>query len=954
MSKIIKFVYFSLFFSIIIAVVYISNIYKDELIQEKQNEYFTTNTAQLNREINKLISDKKASQLMMLQQVVSDHQILELIKTKKFDVNSYKYIFQKLQLYGKVKGSRVQFIDSKGISLWRSWDSVTGDNLANIRQDVSSMVKSPRVISSISVGKYDMTFKTMMPIFNNENSFIGSIELISNFDSIVDELKHSGYNSLVLVDKHYKEQIIFPLTKTFVDDYYVANHNADKQMLAFIKNKGVTHFISPYHSYVIDGNTAVFNYALFDEKEVFLGNILLAKDMSSFHKLKIEPIESKVQGLLAIFIILISFGFYVLGKNYNLRLKMDRLLFFSLGIFIFIYLFYFLAVHFYYKEQETSYTQAYNESVKINFENITSKYADIAQIIFKLEIENSKIFEILKKAQNSSEKDEARKELYEQLKDKYEQNKLYGLRQLHFHLSNNESFLRMHKPDLYGDDLTRSRPTVRWVNEHHQRVDGFEEGRVYNGFRHIFPLFYQSDSSNKFYMGSVEISFSSFSFIKDLASTDRCKGSFLIKSDIVNTTLFTSQKSNYENSMYGGWSFDKAVTEKLRNLSIDADISLIGPQEYVSIQEKIEKGEVFSIRNENKDYLFTFIPLKNPITNEVVAVFILQKNNTIFLNMQNSKRIAYFVGFVLLLFVFMYMYKETSLKREYRLLLRKTQRILDAQDSIVLIIDKEGILEVNKKFLDFFSYDSLAVFQLHYKYISEKFLEDDRFFHMESMEDKRDCVKKLSTLDPKDKIVSMLDKNGAVHYFSIQENKLEDNYLLELSDISDTMREKFLFIDKAYTDSLTGAYNREYFNTNSEAIINSKNNSLHLGIIFCDIDLFKNVNDTYGHDVGDEVLKQMVKIIRKTVRSNDIIIRWGGEEFVILLYVESLNILVKIANNIREAIAAERFENVGKLTCSFGLSGYHKGEDIQKAIKRADEALYEAKESGRNRVKFKF
>jgi len=225
---------------------------------------------------------------------------------------------------------------------------------------------------------------------------------------------------------------------------------------------------------------------------------------------------------------------------------------------------------------------------------------------------------------------------------------------------------------------------------------------------------------------------------------------------------------------------------------------------------------------------------------------------------------------------------------------------------------------------------------------------------MESMEDKRDCVKKLSTLDPKDKIVSMLDKNGAVHYFSIQENKLEDNYLLELSDISDTMREKFLFIDKAYTDSLTGAYNREYFNTNSEAIINSKNNSLHLGIIFCDIDLFKNVNDIYGHDVGDEVLKQMVKIMHKTVRSNDIIIRWGGEEFVILLYVESLNILVKIANNIREAIAAERFENVGKLTCSFGLSGYHKGEDIQKAIKRADEALYEAKESGRNRVKFKF
>jgi diguanylate cyclase (GGDEF)-like protein len=934
--------------------VYISNIYKDELIQEKQNEYFTTNTAQLNREINKLISDKKASQLMMLQQVVSDHQVLELIKTKKFDANSYKYIFQKLELYGDMKGTRVQFIDSKGICLWRSWDSVIGDNLANIREDVSSMIKSPRVISSISVGKYDMTFKTMMPIFNDENSFIGSIELISNFDSIVDDLKHSGYNSLVLVDKQYRAQITSPLTKTFIDDYYVANHNADKQMLAFIKSKGVTHFISPYHSYVIDKNTAVFNYALFDEKEVFLGNILLAKDISSFHKFKIEPIESKVQGLLAIFIILISLGFYVLGKNYNLRLKMDRLLFFSFSIFIFIYLFYFLAVHFYYKEQENSYTHAYNESTKFNFENISTKYSDIAQIIFKLEIENAKIFEILKKAQDTSQRDEARKELHEQLKDKYEQNKLYGLRQLHFHLSNNESFLRMHKPDMYGDDLTNSRPTIRWVNEHHQRVDGFEEGRVYNGFRHIFPLFYQSDSSNKFYMGSVEISFSSFSFIKDLTSTDGCKGSFLIKSDIVNTKLFTSQKSNYENSMYEGWSFDKAVTEKLRNLSIDADISLIGPQKYAYIQENIEKGKVFSIRNEKKDYLFTFIPLKNPITNEVVAVFILQQDKSIFLNMQNSKRIAYLVGFILLLFVFMYMYKEISLKKEYRLLLRKTQRILDAQDSILLIMNKDEILEVNKKFLDFFGYASLAVFKLHYRYIAEQFLDDERCFHMKNIENKRDWIEKLASIDAKDKIVSMMDKQGDVCYFSIQENKIEDNYLLVLSDISDTMKEKFRFIDKAYTDSLTGAYNREYFNANSETIINSTHNGLHLGIIFCDIDLFKNVNDTYGHDVGDEVLKKMVKIMRKTVRSNDIIIRWGGEEFVILLHVESLNVLVKIANNIREAIAAEMFENVGKLTCSFGLSGYHKGEDIEKAIKRADEALYEAKESGRNRVKFQF
>ncbi|MDD2356797.1 MAG: diguanylate cyclase [Thiovulaceae bacterium] len=953
MSKIIKLVYFTLFFSILVAVVYVSNIYKDELIQEKEKEYFTSNTEQLNRQINKLISDKKASQLMMLQQLVADHKVLQLINIKQFDSNSYKYIFQKLQLYGDIKGSRVQFISANGVSLSRSWDSVTGDNLVNIRQDVASMIKSPRIISSISIGKYNMTFKTMMPIFNSENSFIGSIELISTFDSMVEELKHFGYNSLVLVDKQYKKQITYPITKTFIGDYYVANTNADKQMLQFIKSKGAEHFISPYYSYVIDKNTAVFNYALFDEKEVFLGNILLAKDISSFRDSKIEPIKSDVQGLLVIFIIFISLGFYVLGNNYNLHLKIDRLLFFSFSIFILIYLFYFLGVYFYYHEQENSYRYSYNESVKVDFENISNKYSDIAEIMFKLEIENVKIFEILKKAQDPSKKDEAREELYEQLKDKYEQNKLYGVRQLHFHLSNNESFLRMHKPNIYGDNLTKSRPTVRWVNEHHQRIDGFEEGKIYSGFRHIFPLFYQYDSSNKFYMGSVEISFSSFSFIKNLANTDGCQGSFLVKSDIVNSTLFTSQKSNYENSIYAGWSFDKAVREKLRNLSIDADISLIGSQKYAYIEEKIDKGEVFSISDKNENYLFTFIPLKNPITNEVVAIFILQKNNAIFLNMQNSKRIAYLLGFILLLFVFMYMYKEISLKKEYKLLLRKTQRILDAQDSILLIMNKDEILEVNKKFLDFFGYASLAIFKLHDRDISEKFLDDERCFHIKNIENKRDWIEKLASIDSKDKIVSMMDKKGDVYYFSIQENKMEDNYLLELSDISDTMKEKFRFIDKAYTDSLTGAYNREYFNASNETIINSTHNGLHLGIIFCDIDLFKNVNDTYGHDVGDQVLKQIVQIMRKTIRVDDLIVRWGGEEFVIFLNIDSMDILIKIANNIREAIESEVFDNVEKITCSFGLSIYNKDEDIYEAIKRADEALYEAKRSGRNRVNFK-
>ena len=949
MSRIIKFIYFILFISILLAVIAVSNLYTRNLIKAKQNEYFTQSTTDLNIQISRLISEKRENQLSMLQQLTTDKKVLKLVKTKKFDADSFDYLLAKLHLYGDSNGSWLQIIDKEGVSIARSWNSNEGDNLTFIRSDVVSMIKFPKAISSISVGKYDMSFKTMLPIYDDKNRFVGFIELISNFDSIAQKLKDMGYKPLVLVNKAYKNQLIYPMTKKFVDDYYVSNKNADEYILEELRSKGVTYFISPDHGYVIDKNIAYFNYALFDQKELFLGNILLAKDISSFNMTELDQIKNSANILTIVLIILLIISFYVLSKDYTAVWKIDSVFYFSLALFLFFYALYFLAVHFYFQEQEDSSVHSYNEAVKVDFEKISDRYSNIAKMIFKLDIENIKVFETLKKAQSSAQKDQAAEELYNLLRDKYETYKTYGVRQLHFYFSNNESFLKMDNPQTHEDDFANIRLTAGWANQYHQRVDGFEEGQIFNGFRHLFPLFYQYNPSNKLYLGSVEISFDTFSLLQDLIRSNRCKGSFLIKSDLIK-----SRKINYEDSMYKGWSFDKAVTKRLKNLFIDADISLIYSKNYNFINKSIQKGEIFSIDDASEDYLFTFIPLQNPLTKQIVAVFILQKDKAIFLNLDNSKQISYLVGFILLLFIFMYMYKEISIKKEYKLLLRKTQRILDAQDSIVVITGKDGVLDVNKKFLDFFGFISLYAFKLHYRCISDKFINDSRLFHLEDFENKRAWIAELAKRESRDKIVSMMDKNAEVHYFMIQESRIDENYLLELSDISDTVREKFKFISKAYTDTLTGAYNREYFNANIEKIINSQMNNSQLGIMFCDIDFFKNVNDTYGHDIGDQVLKQIVELMKKMIRSNDIVIRWGGEEFVILLYVDSVNILVKIANNLRIAIEEELFDPVGRLTCSFGLSGYQKGEDILKSIKRADEALYEAKKSGRNKVKFKF
>lgn len=117
-----------------------------------------------------------------------------------------------------------------------------------------------------------------------------------------------------------------------------------------------------------------------------------------------------------------------------------------------------------------------------------------------------------------------------------------------------------------------------------------------------------------------------------------------------------------------------------------------------------------------------------------------------------------------------------------------------------------------------------------------------------------------------------------------------------------------------------------------------------------DLDKFKSVNDTYGHQAGDEVLKELALILKTNVRESDIVGRWGGEEFIIIAPNTNMEDAVKLAEKLREKISEFKFSFAGHKTGSFGVATYRVGDDEKSLIKRADDALYHAKESGRNKV----
>lgn len=166
-------------------------------------------------------------------------------------------------------------------------------------------------------------------------------------------------------------------------------------------------------------------------------------------------------------------------------------------------------------------------------------------------------------------------------------------------------------------------------------------------------------------------------------------------------------------------------------------------------------------------------------------------------------------------------------------------------------------------------------------------------------------------------------------------------------DITDKKRVEELSI----TDRLTGLYNRlkldELFALH---LAIARRHKSAFSILLLDIDKFKSVNDTYGHQVGDSVLKELATILKENIRGEDAVGRWGGEEFLVLLPLCHSEEALIFAEKVRSLIEKYSFLTVGQKTASFGVSTYHDGDDEKSMVARADEALYRAKENGRNRV----
>lgn len=167
-----------------------------------------------------------------------------------------------------------------------------------------------------------------------------------------------------------------------------------------------------------------------------------------------------------------------------------------------------------------------------------------------------------------------------------------------------------------------------------------------------------------------------------------------------------------------------------------------------------------------------------------------------------------------------------------------------------------------------------------------------------------------------------------------------------------------------YRDELTGVLNRRGFMEDAGKMFryiyskhglttNRQSDKLPFSVVFIDIDNFKKINDTYGHDEGDKVLKHTARVMRNILRESDVYARWGGEEFVVALPQANKNTAVRVAEKLCNAFAESEVElggNIEKVTMSVGIVMHSNETNLEEMIERADQAMYKAKKNGKNQV----
>lgn len=640
---------------------------------------------------------------------------------------------------------------------------------------------------------------------------------------------------------------------------------------------------------------------------------------------------------------------------------------FLLSIGVALFLSVSLTAYLKYEEKEEINTLLAHENkiLATSYQAITHMFNISIENYFKHVIIKTPVLTILHATVDATEEQKAilRGELYRELYPLYNTElKSLGIRQLHFHTPKGESFLRFHKPSENGDPLFDIRPSIKIANLEKKNVIGFEGGKTYPGFRYVYPIIDQG-----VHLGSVEFSLPYESIELELSKLLTCKNSvLLLKKEVTTDIVLKHHKHTFMPSVIS----DNFVVENEKLSSLTAK-SITSPlvkrintllQNSANIEEKLQNGKNFSMPfiDEDDAYVANFHAI-----HDVSGNFAAYAITYGYLDALSSIQKKYFTVLTLGLFcivllsVGLYLVLEQrkrALKEKYRF-----ETIIKKTINGILLLDRKGnIFFINQAACEMLDYSSIQIYGQN--------AHDKIHVH-----DSTKTCPILNTIKYQQSYVGeevFRKRNGEYIHVHLNatpfvEDGMTTGIVVIFRDITTEKKDKEMIEHLAYYDALTDLPNRKLLLDRLSSALSQTHRSHEFGgVLFLDLDNFKILNDTKGHNIGDILLKEVAKRLSKELRQCDTVARFGGDEFVVLVTqlgndeAVARNELSKIAHKILASLSEEyrfgTFNHAFSHKCSASIGGvvFCDGKiNVHDILKEADMAMYDVKSNGRNSIK---
>ncbi len=297
--------------------------------------------------------------------------------------------------------------------------------------------------------------------------------------------------------------------------------------------------------------------------------------------------------------------------------------------------------------------------------------------------------------------------------------------------------------------------------------------------------------------------------------------------------------------------------------------------------------------------------------------------------------------------------KEREREENEKTLKETLENVLDYSGTLFLLTRKTKMVHANKALLEFFALENVEALQKKFHCVMDIFEDEEGYFSTKDIENDDPGCPCISTIKDRDVLgVVIHEPTQQKRVLKLNLSQLpNDTFLISMTDVTEIEQQAKRFEYQANHDKLTGAYNRSYLEyVYQKHLDNFAHENIPCAFILLDIDDFKLINDNYGHLTGDRVLILLSSIITQKIRQDDIFVRWGGEEFLLLLPKTSQENAVKLAEILRQEISKLDIGIDCRITSSFGVTGCLKNDTKEGLFGRLDSALYAAKRSGKNCV----